>query len=85
MIVVKKRIEKTAIERKTEIRFGIMIKELRLKYNYTQSILAEKANISTQTLSSIENYGQNVGIGTIKSFADAFGLTLAELFSDYEE
>ena len=82
---MKKKENKSVEERMAEINFGKMIKMLRGKFNYTQDDLADKTNLTTQTISTIENHGQNVGIGTIKLFASAFNMTIAELFSYFEE
>ncbi len=82
---MKKRNDKTVEERNVEINFGKMVKNLRSKFNYTQNDIADKTNLTTQTISTIENHGQNVGIGTIKLFAMAFDMTISEMFSYLEE
>ena len=82
---MKKRNDKTVEERNVEINFGKMVKNLRSKFNYTQNDIANKTNLTTQTISTIENHGQNVGIGTIKLFAMAFDMTISEMFSYLEE
>lgn len=82
---MKKENEKTNEERNVEINFGKMIRRLRNEFKYTQNDLADRTNLTTQTISSIENRGQNLGIGTIKLLAMAFGMSIAELFSHFEE
>ena len=68
-----------------EISFGRMIKRLRKKFGYTQEKLVDKSNISAQTISCIENRGQNVKLKSIVLFAKAFDMTLEEFFSYFEE
>lgn len=85
MIKLKQKSRKTKDERVVEINFGKMIKKLRIKFEYTQNDLADKTDLSTQTISNIENHGQNVGIGTIKLFANAFNMSMSEFFSHFEE
>ena len=82
---MKSKAKKKREERLAEIAFGKLIKELRLEYNYTQEYLADQTGFATQTISAIENHGQNVGIGTIKLFAMAFDMTIPELFSRFED
>ena len=82
---MKKNESKTLEEKMVEINFGKMIKRLREKFNYTQDCLADKTNLTNQTISNIENHGQNVGIGTIMLFAKAFNMSISELLTYYEE
>ena len=82
---MKRKTMKIHEERVAEINFGKLIKKLRLLFNYTQNDLAEKTGLTTQTISSIENHGQNIGIGTIKLFAMAFNMSMNEFFNHYEE
>ena len=82
---MKSKIVKSREERVAEINFGKMIKKLRIQFNYTQEDLADKAKVTPQTISIIENHGQNVGIGTIKMFAKAFNMSILELFNYFEE
>jgi HTH-type transcriptional repressor of puuD len=82
---MKKKNEKTREERIAEINFGKMIRKLRNEFKYTQNDLADRTNLTTQTISTIENHGQNLGIGTIKLFAIAFDMTMSEFFSHFEE
>lgn len=82
---MKSKAIKRHVERVAEINFGKLIKKLRMKFNYTQNDLADKTGLTTQTISTIENHGQNVGIGTIKLFAIAFDMTMSDFFSYYEE
>lgn len=82
---MKKKEEQKLEEKEAEINFGKMVKRIRKELNLTQNVIADRTNLTTQTISTIENHGQNVGIGTIKLFAMAFNMTLAEMFSYYEE
>lgn len=82
---MKRKQGKSKEERAIEKSFGKLIKRLRLEYKFTQKQLAHKTGFTPQTISSIENYGQNVGIGTIKLFAMAFDMTVPELISLLED
>ena len=82
---MKRKQGKSKEERAIEKSFGKLIKRLRLEYKFTQKQLAHKTGFTPQTISSIENYGQNVGIDTSKLFADSFEITLSELFRRLEE
>lgn len=76
---------KTKDERLSEINFGKMVRKLRIKFKYTQDELASRASLTSQTINTIENHGQNVGIGTIKLLAKAFNMTLSEFFAHFED
>ena len=82
---MKKKQEQSLEEKNAEINFGKMVKRIRKELNLTQNDVADRTELTTQTISHIENHGQNLGIGTIKLFAIAFNMTLAEMFSYYEE
>jgi len=59
---------------------GINIKSLRSKKNYTQSFLAEKADISVIFLSSIERGTKYPKPATLAKIADALEVEVFELF-----
>ncbi|MDR2467762.1 MAG: helix-turn-helix domain-containing protein [Spirochaetaceae bacterium] len=59
---------------------GKSIKRLRLKYKWSQEILAEKVDISANFLSNIENGKTWVSPQTLAGFANAFNIEPYELF-----
>jgi DNA-binding XRE family transcriptional regulator len=62
---------------------GCRIKKLRGKHHYTQEMLAEKADISSQHIQRLE--GKTPGkcfVTTIRSIAKAFGMTLCQFFEE---
>ena len=58
---------------------GQAIRQLRESSRYTQEKLAEKAGITYQYLSSLENGKENFTIGILEAIAQAFGLRLDAL------
>jgi len=58
---------------------GHTIRQLREASRYSQEKLAEKAGITYQYLSSLENGKENFTIGILESIAQAFGLRLDAL------
>ena len=77
--------EKTQKEIDAEKNFGEIVKMLREKHSYSQETLATKTNLTIETIQNIENYGQNIELDTIVLFAKAFGISLVELFTYFEE
>jgi len=63
--------------------FGKRIKQLRKKYKLSQSELSALANIDKGSLQRIER-GYNPTLKTLRRLANAFEVTLSELF-DFEE
>ena len=68
------------IEKRAARNFGRRIKELRVLKSWTQEELATEAGISKNYLGEIERGENNVSIHYIARLADAFGLSLADLF-----
>lgn len=60
---------------------GNMIKKLREDKNMTQSVLAEKLNVSGKTVSKWETGKGYPDIAIVESLADALGISVIELFS----
>ncbi|MGM9970311.1 MAG: helix-turn-helix domain-containing protein [Anaeroplasma sp.] len=79
--------EKNVIKTKeinTPEKFGKRIRSLRKKYNLTQEELAYKINMSARNLSDIENGRVNCHYTTICFLAEAFDISLKELFTEEE-
>lgn len=60
--------------------FGVRIKSLRENKRWTQADLAEKMDISTNYLSSIERGKENPTLDMLLRFSDAFKVEMWELF-----
>ena len=60
-------------------RFGLRIKELRVKNNLTQSKLAEIVGIATKTQSSIETGRSYPSSSVVESYAKAFNIDVSEV------
>lgn len=58
---------------------GAAIRQLRAKRGVTQEDLAHEAGITTGTLSLIERGQSNPTWGTVRSIAQALGVSMAEL------
>ncbi len=65
--------------------FGEKIKKLRTEANLTQKDLAEKLNVSFQTISKYENDTNEPDLQTIKKLAQLFNCSIDYLFSDKNE
>ncbi len=65
--------------------FGEKIKKLRTDANLTQKDLAEKLNVSFQTVSKYENDTNEPDLQTIKKLAQLFNCSIDYLFSDKVE
>lgn len=62
------------------IPFGQRLRELRTEKGWRQIDLAEEAGINENYVSDIEIGKKEVCLRTLQALADAFDLTLAELF-----
>ncbi len=60
---------------------GLRIYQLRKKLNITQSNLAEKANISDDSISRIERGERTPSIQSLSSIANALGVEIKEIFN----
>lgn len=68
-------------EKEYMIIFGRYIKELRIKLGITQEELARRMDMSTQTVSAIENGKTDCQNTTCFQIAKALGVSMAELHS----
>jgi len=60
--------------------FSTRLKELRAKHNWTQQKLAEKANLSFNAITKIEQgAAKHPTLKTLLKLAEAFGIGLDEL------
>lgn len=65
-----------------DLRIGEKIKALRLASDLTQTELADRAELTKGFISQLENDQTSIQIDSLANIAEAFGLTLAEFFSD---
>lgn len=61
-------------------KIGIKIKLERTKLGISQEELAERANLNKNTIGLIERGEQSPSVDTVQAIADAFGLTLQQMF-----
>jgi len=54
-------------------KFGVLIKELRLKSGMTQEDLAEKLHTRKRVVSQMENYPADIRLSVLAKAADIFG------------
>lgn len=59
--------------------FGTRIKELRLKKEWSQEVLAEKTGFHRTYIGMIERGERNLSLKNIEIFAEVFGLSISEL------
>jgi transcriptional regulator with XRE-family HTH domain len=72
---------KNAAQLKTDLDFGVRVKDLRSTRKWTLERLADLSGVSISALSKIENGQVSASFDTIVKVAHAFGLTFAELFA----
>lgn len=60
-------------------RFGIRLREIRLKKGISQERLAELAGLHRTYVSSVERGGRNISLENIDRLATALGETMAKL------
>ncbi|OGI01938.1 MAG: hypothetical protein A2Y25_02930 [Candidatus Melainabacteria bacterium GWF2_37_15] len=60
-------------------KFGLKLKIERIKRGLSQEQLADLAGLDTTSISLLETAKQNAGLSTIKSLADALGMSMSEL------
>jgi transcriptional regulator with XRE-family HTH domain len=61
---------------------GQRIKKARAEAGYTQEVLAERANLSTDHVSHIETANTKLSLPAIIAIADALGVSVDKLLSD---
>lgn len=60
-------------------KFGIRIKDLRFKKEWTQEVLAEKTGFHRTYIGMIERGERNLSLKNIEIFASSFGIPISEL------
>ena len=61
------------------------LKEYRAKYNMKQDELAQKVNVSRETISRLEKGQCNPSLKLAMDIAKLFGTTIEEIFSFYDD
>lgn len=64
---------------------GNQIKKFRLSHSWTQSQLADKLNVSAQTVSNWETGLKSPRMGAIQKMASLFNVNESEIVSDYSD
>lgn len=62
-------------------KIGTKIRIERIKLGISQEELAERADLNKNTIGLIERGEQSPSIDTVQAIADAFGLSLQEMFN----
>lgn len=62
------------------VQIGRRIRVLRTKRGWTQTMLADYAEITREHLSELENGKKEIGARTLKRIAQALGISLAAFF-----
>src|SRR5216684_1433351 len=65
-------------------RFGTVLREWRLRQQFTQEQLAERAGLSYKFIGELERGQANPTLDTIESLADALGLSIPDLFASFQ-
>lgn len=65
--------------------FGVRVRELRRQHDFSQEALAERADLHRNYIGGIERGERNVSLVNIAKLAEAFGLSLAELFQPFTD
>lgn len=63
------------------IRFGIRLRRLREKQNWSQEDLAARSGLEQHFISRLENGKMEPCLGTIETIADTFKLSISRLMS----
>lgn len=69
------------MDKKLSKQLGMKIRIERIKRNLSQEELAEMANLSRPTIGAIERGENSPSVDTVQAIADAFGLTIQEMFN----
>ncbi len=69
------------MDKKLSKQLGMKIRIERIKHNLSQEELAEMANLSRPTIGAIERGENSPSVDTVQAIADAFGLTIQEMFN----
>ena len=73
------------MRRDVRVAFGIRVRELRRERDFSQEALAELSDLHRNYIGGIERGERNVSVVNIAKLADAFGLSLAELFEPFTD
>ena len=60
--------------------FGVRVRHLRKKKNWSQEELADRTGFHRTYIGMVERGERNVSLKNIAKFAEAFGLSIKELF-----
>ncbi len=63
--------------------FGKILKDFRLKHNYTQEVMAEKLGISLKYISRIENGYSGIKTRTLINYMNILGITPNTIFKEF--
>ena len=63
--------------------FGKILKNFRLKHNYTQEVMAEKLGISLKYISRIENGYSGIKTRTLINYMNILGITPNTIFKEF--
>lgn len=66
-------------------RFGLFIAKLRNERGMTQEELAFKSGLHRTYIGMIERGERNITLVNAMRLADAFGIRMSEMFSEYEQ
>lgn len=66
-------------------KFGLVIKELRLKKGLSQESLANQSDIDRTYISDIEKGERNISLKIIERLSQTLQISLSELFKKIEE
>ncbi|EWH09825.1 Helix-turn-helix protein [Cellulophaga geojensis KL-A] len=66
-------------------KFGLVIKELRLKKGLSQESLANQSDIDRTYISDIEKGERNISLKIIERLSETLQISLSELFKKIEE
>ena len=72
-------------ESKLAVRFGCLIRDLRLSAGLTQESLADLCDLHRTYIGAIERGEKTVTIETANKLASAFGLSLGQIFVKLDE
>ena len=72
--------EKEALAR----RFGVLIRRLRLERGYSQEMFGEVCRIDRTYVGMIERGEVNITLAMVAKLARGLGLSLADLFAEFE-
>lgn len=68
--------------KKTGIKIGNKLYELRMEKNYTQEHLADKLDVSEKTYWNMENDKSSISLDVLHKIAEVYGIDMIELLKD---